>query len=111
MAGIFSIPLALGIWLPDVFIDREHTLAQERLPSGHSFHVIQYWNHGDFYNTELVHIAPDGRRETRLLDPDDGKRWRALLTVDGRARLAIVELSGRRARTFTWATEDRRPPR
>src|SRR5687768_15699119 len=78
-AGVLIMPLGIGIWLPDVFIDREHTLAHERLPSGHSFRVIQYWNHGDFYNTEFVHTAPDGTRDTHVLDPDDGKRWRASL--------------------------------
>ena len=54
VASLFIVPLMLGIWLPDVFVDREHTLAHERLASGHSLRVIQYWNHGDFYNTELV---------------------------------------------------------
>jgi hypothetical protein len=36
--------LSIGIWLPDVFIDRTHILAQERSSSGHLFQVTQYWS-------------------------------------------------------------------
>jgi len=41
LAGVILIPLAVGIWLPDVFIDQEHILAEQQLASGHSFRVIQ----------------------------------------------------------------------
>ena len=103
MAVIFlGFPLLIGIWLPDVFIDRVHTLAHKRLASGHSFRVIQYWNHGDFYNTEFEHTSPDGSVSREVLDPDDSKRWRASLTVDEHTRRAMVALSRHQERSFTW---------
>jgi hypothetical protein len=103
VAALMILPLGIGIWLPDVFIDREHTLAQQRLADGHEFRIIQYWNHGDFYNTELLHTAPDGTVLTNVvLDPDDGKRWRASVTVNEDTRQATVALSGRGPRTISW---------
>ena len=102
IGAVFLAPLGIGIWLPDVFIDRVHTLAQERSATGHSFRIIQYWNHGDFYNTEFEHRAPDGSVSIEVLDPDDSKRWRASLTIDERTRLGTIALSGQRERSFTW---------
>lgn len=58
--ALLGLPLLIGIWLPDVISAPQHTLAEQRLASGHSFRVIQYWNRGDFYNTELLHTSPDG---------------------------------------------------
>jgi hypothetical protein len=102
VGAVLLVPLGIGIWLPDVFVDRVHTLAEARSSNGHSFRVIQYWNHGDFYNTEFERRAPDGSVSTEVLDPDDSKRWRASLTIDERTRLATVALSGRHERSFTW---------
>jgi hypothetical protein len=99
---VLGFPLLVGVWLPDVFIDRIHTLADQRLGSGHSFRVIQYWNHGDFYNTEFQHTGPDGAVSREVLDGDDSKRWRATLTVDEHTRRATVALRGRKERNFTW---------
>ncbi len=102
IAAFLVMPLMVGIWLPDVFIEKEHTLAHERLASGDSFRVIQYWNHGDYYNTELVHTAPDGMRQIHVLDRDDGKAWKLPLAVDEPKRLAIVELRNGRVKKVQW---------
>jgi|OpeIllAssembly_1097287.scaffolds.fasta_scaffold665832_2 hypothetical protein len=102
LAGVLLVPLAFGVWLPDVFIDREHTLAEQRLASGHSFRVIQYWNHGDFYNTELLHISPDGRVETHVLDADDNKTWSVPLLVDEQHKTATIKLGGGRVKIVDW---------
>lgn len=102
LVGVFGLPLAFGVWLPDVLLDRTHTLTEQRLANGHSFRVIQYWNHGDFYNTELLHTKPDGTIETHVLDADDSKSWRVPLAVDKQHRTAIVTLSGGRVKKVGW---------
>lgn len=102
LAGMLLVPLAFGVWLPDVFSDREHTLAEQRLASGHSFRVIQYWNHGDFYTTKLLHTSPDGTVEKHVLDGDDDKSWRVPLMVDEQRKTATVTLGGGRVRIVKW---------
>jgi len=102
VAGVLIVPLAFGVWLPDVFIDRQHTLAEQRLASGHSFRVIQYWNHGDFYNTELLHTSPDGTVETHVLDADDSKSWSVPLVIDEQHKTVMVTLGGGRVKKVNW---------
>jgi hypothetical protein len=99
---LLGLPLLIGVWLPDVFINREHTLSEQRIGSGHLFRVIQYWNHGDFYNTELVHTSPDGTVETHVLDPDDSKSWSVPLIIDEQHRTATVTLGGGRVKKVQW---------
>lgn len=99
---LLGLPLVIGIWLPDVFIPSQHTLARQNLPSGHSFRVIQYWNHVDFYNTELIHRFPDGSIEQHVLDGDDSKSWRVPLSVDESQKVITVTLGGNRVRKVTW---------
>jgi hypothetical protein len=94
--------LSLGVWLPDVFISAEHTLAQERLTSGHSFRVIQYWNHADFYNTELLHTSPDGTVHRHVLDADDSKSWSVPLAINEQNKTATVTLGGGRVKKVDW---------
>ncbi|HYG35679.1 MAG TPA: hypothetical protein VEC99_12885, partial [Clostridia bacterium] len=70
---LFGLPLLIGVWLPDVIAPREHILAEQRLASGYSFRVIQYWNRIDFYSTELRVTSPNGHTEVHTLDGDDSK--------------------------------------
>lgn len=100
--GGFLLCLSFGVWLPDVFIDCEHILAKKRLPSGDVIQVVQYWNHGDFYNTELVHTSPNGTVRRYVLDADDDKIWRVPLSVSEWARQATVQLSGKRTKVVYW---------
>jgi len=100
--ALLGLPLLIGIWLPDVISAPQHTLAERRLASGHSFRVIQYWNRGDFYNTELLHISPDGTVETHVLDADDSKSWSVPLTVDEQRKTATVTLGGGRVKKVDW---------
>ena len=102
LIALFGLPLVIDIWLPDVFISSRHTLAFQQLASGHLFRVIQYWNHGDFYNTELIHTFPNGSVETHILDADDGKTWRVPLLVDEAQKTATIILGGNRIRKVTW---------
>ena len=102
LGAVLGLPLLIGIWVPDVISAPRHTLAEQRLASGHSFRVIQYWNRGDFYNTELPHISPDGRVETHVLDADDNKTWSVPLVVDEQHKTATVTLGGGRVKTVDW---------
>ena len=100
--ALLGLPLLIGIWLPDVISAPVHTLAEQRLTSGHSFRVIQYWNRGDFYNTYLLHTLPDGTVETHVLDADDDKSWRVPLVVDEQQKMVTVTLGGGRVKRIDW---------
>jgi hypothetical protein len=91
-AAISLLPLAVGVWLPDVFLSSPRTLASEETKNGYSFRVIQYWNHVDFYSTELHIISPDGTTAVHTLDGDDSKRWGVPLVVDASNRGVSVTL-------------------
>src|SRR5688500_7620620 len=100
--GSLVVPLALGIWLPDVVFAPTRTLAEQKLESGHSFRVIQYWNRVDFYTTELVHTLPGGRVVQTVLDSDDNKSWTIPMVIDEKGRSVQVMLSGKRLRRISW---------
>jgi hypothetical protein len=102
VAALLCLPLAIGVWLPDVFVARSPTIASLRLSDGSEFRVVQYWNHFDFYTTELRHIFPDGPQQTWVLDGDDHKRWRIPLTVDENARTVFVPHQGANLKTIKW---------
>jgi|SRR6185369_7202656 len=100
--ALLGLPLLIGIWLPDVISAPQHTLAEQRLASGHSFRVIQYWNRGDFYNTELLHTLPDGILEKHVLDADDNKSWSVPLVIDEQRKTVSVTLGGGRVKKVEW---------
>jgi hypothetical protein len=102
LGAILGIPLLIGVWLPDVFGGPPRTLAKRELPGGDSFEVIQYWNHGDFYNTDLLHTSPTGAVRRIVLDADDCKHWKVGLEVDAGKRTATVTLEEGRVRTEDW---------
>ena len=102
LVSFFGLQLLVGVWLPDVFGSADHTLAEQRLASGQLFRVVQYWNHVDFYSTELRVTSPDGRTETNTLDGDDSKSWRLPLVIDESHHTATVTLDGGRVKTVDW---------
>jgi len=99
---LFTLPLLIGIWLPDVFFANQHTLASRTLSNGHSFRVVQYWNRTDFYSTELHITSPSGHTEVHTLDGDDAKSWRLPLALDETRRTATVTLGGGCIKTVSW---------
>jgi len=99
---LWVLGLLIGVWLPDVVFAPERTLAEQRLASGHTFRVVQYWNRGDFYSTELRVTKPGGTTETHTLDGDDSKSWRLPLVIDERYHTATVTLGGGRVRKVDW---------
>jgi hypothetical protein len=103
---IIAIPLFLVstfvVWPPDIFTGAHHTVATCSLSNGHSFAVVQYWNHIDFYSTELHHRFPDGHVAVETLDGDDAKSWRIPITVDVQKQVVTVILSGHRVKTVSY---------
>jgi hypothetical protein len=97
-----GLPLLIGIWLPDVIYAPESILAEQKLASGYTFRVVQYWNHIDFYSTELRITSPNGTTETHTLDGDDIKTWRLPLVIDEKHHTATITLRGGRVRTADW---------
>ena len=100
--ALFGLPLLIGVWLPDMIYAPHHTLAEQRLASGHTFRVVQYWNRVDFYSTELHVTSPDGGTEVHTLDGDDSKSWRLPLTIDEQKHTATIILGGGRERKVDW---------
>jgi hypothetical protein len=105
MAAVLFLPLCIGIWLPDVLLSTPRTLAAVALPSGEAFRVIQYWNHCDFYNTELIHTSVDGTTATNVLDGDDSKTWSVPMTVNEASKTVAVTLGGNRKQVVSWGKE------
>jgi hypothetical protein len=91
-----------GVWLPDIGSTTPRTIALARLPGGDELRVVQYWNHVDFYTTELRHTARSGQQQIYVLDADDSKSWSIPLWVDPQQRTASVTLSGERKKTVSW---------
>jgi len=102
VAVLWTLGLLIPVWLPDVIFAPECTLAEQRLASGYTFRVVQYWNRVDLYSTELRVTSPDGSTETHTLDGDDSKSWRLPLVVDEQHRTATVTLGGGRVRKVGW---------
>jgi hypothetical protein len=100
-AIILGVPLAMGVWLSDIS-GGSRVLASKTLPSGYAFRVVQYWNHVDFYTTELRITAPDGTTSGEQLDGDDAKSWRVPMSIDESRRVATVTLGGGRVRAVYW---------
>jgi hypothetical protein len=92
--ALLGLPLLIGIWLPDVITAPHRTLAEQHLSSGYLFQVVQYWNRGDFYTTELRVTSPDGHTKVQTLDGDDSKRWSLILTIDEQRHSATITQSG-----------------
>jgi hypothetical protein len=99
---VLVLPLMVGVWVPDILTAPENILAERRLADGHVFRVVQYWNHCDFYSTELRVISPDGQTNGYTLDGDDSKSWSVPLKIDEQHRMATVTLGGKRVRKVGW---------
>ena len=89
-AALFVLPMGIGVWLPDVFSGATHTLATTA-KDGYAFRVVQYWNHVDFYTTEVRITHPDGRTEVQTVDGDSSKEWAPVaISVDPARRSVVV---------------------
>ena len=101
LVAALTLPLSIGVWLPDMFSSRARTLASTKLADGTDFRVVQYWG-SDFYTTELWHTTSDGQQHVEVLDGDDCKSWHVPLSVDSQNRTVSVTLCGDREKTIRW---------
>ncbi len=97
----FALPLAYGVWLPDVF-GKQHTLCSATTSTGYQISIVQYWNHVDFYTTETRITSPDGVTSISVLDGDASKNWGATLEVDPSEKSATYRLPSGRTGEITW---------
>ena len=102
VASALILPLAIGVWMPDVVFAKRQNIAHATTLSGDRFDVIQYWNRCDFYNTELIHTDVNGKLETYLLDADDSKSWSVPISVDDMKKQVTVVLGGNRPRIVDY---------
>jgi hypothetical protein len=97
VAAAIVWPFACGVWPPDIFtLGSSRTLAEVTGPSGATYQVAQYWNHFDFYTTELRVTLLDTTKKVIELDCDDQKSWSLPLSVDEATGVATITLSGNR---------------
>ncbi len=90
----FYAPLVIGgVWIPD-FTGKSRILGQTIDSTGQRLEVVQFWNHVDFYTTELVVTKTDGTIRRKLIDGDSKKGWTARITVDEAKRTAVVMING-----------------
>lgn len=99
---VLLLPLAVGIWLPDIPGSPRRTLAEARSANGEVARVIQYWNNGDFYNTEFEFLGTNGIVTSCVIDPDDSKSWSVPMTVDWAGKKGTVTLGGGRLKNVSW---------
>ena len=102
LAAAFFLPLAIGIWVPDIVYAKKHIIAYAENSTGHTFSVIQYWNRCDFYNTELIHTTPDGKKQITVLDGDDNKSWQVPISVDEANEKVIIVLANNRKKIIYY---------
>ncbi len=95
------LPLAIGVWLPDVF-GKEHVLCSATTSSGHRISLVQYWNHVDFYTTEARVTGPDDVSSITVIDGDASKTWSATLAIDPSQTSATYQIPGGRSGQITW---------
>jgi hypothetical protein len=95
------LPLAMGVWLPDVF-GKQHTLCSATTSTGYQISIVQYWNHVDFYTTEARITSPEGVTSISLLDGDASKTWSATLEIDSSQKGATYRLPNGRIGEITW---------
>jgi hypothetical protein len=97
-----ALPLAIGVWLPDVFSGKQHTLCSATSATGHRISIVHYWNHVDFYTTEARVTSPDEITSTTLIDGDASKTWGATLEIDPSQKGATYTLPDGRIGNIIW---------
>ena len=95
------LPLAYGVWLPDVF-GKQHTLCSVTTSTGDQINIVQYWNHVDFYSTEARITNPGGVTSMILIDGDASKSWSATLEIDPSQSMATYKLPDGRSGKLAW---------
>jgi len=95
------LPLTQGVWIPD-FTGIPRTLGQATSAKGERFKVVQYWNHVDFYTTEVQITKTDGSTSVVVIDGDANRNRDAAIALDEFGRMAMVEVDGKGYPAFDW---------
>ena len=104
----FALIVALALFSRNVIspIDmiggKERTVAKQILPNGEELRVIQYWNHGDFYNLELRHRTKEGLTLWCVIDPDCLRIPRCELRIDQVRGELVITLGGTLWGRYRW---------
>jgi hypothetical protein len=110
LVAALALALLIGVWTPDVIFARKHTIGRAEAASGDTFEVIQYWNRGDFYNTELTHCDPTGASTRQVLDGDDSKSWSVSISLDEQKAEVTIILNGNRPKTIRYGPPEEANP-
>lgn len=90
----------------DVLTGKERIVAKQRLPNGDRIEIVQYWNHGDFYNLDLRHITRAGAQYECVIDPDCNRIPRCRVEVDAvQGEVTVTAGSAIWAR-YRWASKE-----
>ena len=103
ISAAFITCVAHVIWPPDVVRPRVHVLASATASMGDRFQVVQYWNRGDMYTTELEHLSPDGTFTVAQIDNEEGKQWFTRIRLSEQEQKAVVTFPLRSTRwVYDW---------
>ncbi len=90
----------------DVLTGKERIVARQRLPNGDRIEIVQYWNHGDFYNLDLRHVVEGGKRFECVIDPDCNRIARCVIEVDAGRGEATVKVRKAIWARYKWSAKE-----
>lgn len=109
IAVVLIIVAAVSSWFispVDVLTGKERVVAKQQLPNGDRIEIVQYWNHGDFYNLDLRHITEAGTEYECVIDPDCNRIPRCRVEVDA-VRGEVTVTAGRAIwARYKWASKE-----
>jgi hypothetical protein len=97
-----SLPLLIGIWLPDVITAQHHTRHSNGSRADIPFAWCNIGTASISIPPSCTSLHPAGRTEVHTLDGDDSKSWRLPFRIDEQRRTATVVLDGGRIKTVDW---------
>jgi hypothetical protein len=105
MLGLFGC-LSYYVWPPDIISGRPTILGSVESQDGERFQVIQFWNHNDFYTTQLTHFRPDASTNIAVIDSDDRKEWSCSIRLIEEEKKVVVFLkSKKQVFEYRWDCE------
>lgn len=90
----------------DILSGKERVVAKQQLPNGDKIEIVQYWNHGDFYNLDLWHFTSAGRRYECVIDPDCNRIPRCQVEVDAVRGEVTIKAGGGVWARYKWASKE-----
>ena len=90
----------------DVLTGKERIVGKQQLPNGDRIEIVQYWNHGDFYNLDLRHTTEAGAQYECVIDPDCNRIPRCQVEVDAVRGEAIVTAGAGIWARYKWTSRE-----